>query len=366
MAWIQKTKTHWRLIDRIQGKPTVVIKNLGAFKAYAEEARVNYRTAVSRGFVFKPPIAVADVGEFLKAKDEGREVTVGPRRLPIEEMCDVFLALYGPDCKGGISDYHSSAYHGLALRLGQIKSFWEGKYADEIRSLNVRQYLAQFKTVGTRMRYLGVIGCMFRRYEEWNEDGIPEINGPALLPKKNPATQRRKEMKPHEKLELPDTRVLTKEEWVKLWQHLSVRARAICEIALQRFLRLSDIRKISHLSISNGQIKGVQQKTGGEFSIPVIQSHGTKYDFTNFHAEFTNAQELAGLNYPSGHPLHFSVKDLRRTGATWYYNKTKDLRRVQKMLGHKKLSTTERYLHISDVDLAEAAVTMDILAAIPV
>lgn len=369
MPWLDDHKAQdgsirIRLLDRIDRKQVTIVSDLGRFKPFAEDVKTHYRKAKSMGFVFTPPTSVADIENFLKAKREGRDYDIGLRRLPIEEMCDLYLRLHGPSLKGGVSDHYTSAYDGLRLRMGQVKRFWRGKHADEIGKLNVRDYLAQFKTVGTRIRHLVVLGHMFRSFEDWNEEGVPELNGPLRLPKHNPSKQWRKQMKAHEKLELPDTRVLTHEEWSKLWRHLTPRAREICEVALQRFLRIADIKKISHASIVDGQIKGLQEKTGSAFSVPVIGSHSHKYDFTNFHRDFTKAQEVAGLLFPPDHPLHFSVKDLRRTGATWYYNKTKDLRRVQKMLGHRKLSTTERYLHISDVDLAEAAQTMDILAAV--
>ena len=368
MSWIERDSKNspYKLRERIDGKKTTIIKNVSRWREIAMIAKVNFDKAVGMGFIFTPPITVADVEGFLKAKSEGKEYDIGARKLSIEEMCDLYMKLHGPSLKGGANPHYSTPYYGLTKRMKQVKAFWGGKYADEIGKLNVRDYLAQFNTVGTRIRHLVVLGHIFRSFEDWNEEKIPELNGPLRLPKHNPAKLWRKQMKSHEKLELPDTRVLTYEEWSKLWRHLTPRSRAICEVALQRFLRKADIKKISHASIVNGQIKGVQQKTGGEFSVPIIGSHSQKYDFTNFEREFERAQEAAGLLFPPDHPLHFSLKDLRRTGATWYYNRTKDLRRVQKMLGHRKLSTTERYLHISDVDIAEVARTMDALAAVDV
>lgn len=366
MAWLAKrTNGRWRLLERRQGRIVTVIKNLGQQKGYAEIAKVNYHKALAQGLAFAPPIEYGRVEAFLAAKKEGRDFEDRGRRLRIEEMCDLYLKLHGPDLKGGPSSHYRSAYHGMDLRMRQIKrSCWAGKYADEIGKLNVRDFLAPFETVGTRMRWIVVLGHMFTFLSELNEDGAPELGGPVRLPLKNPVTEWRAKMKPHEKRELPDTRVLSYEEWSRFAPHLSARARAICEIALRRFLRLADIKKISRSSIVKGRIQGLQEKTGGEFAVPVISEHRQGYDFTNFHREFVQAQERSGLLYPPGHPLHFSIKDLRRTGATWYYSKTKDLRRVQKMLGHRKLSTTERYLHISDEDLDEVAQTMDRLAAI--
>jgi integrase len=88
----------------------------------------------------------------------------------------------------------------------------------------------------------------------------------------------------------------------------------------------------------------------------------TRYDFTNFKREFHAAQVAVGMDYPTGHPLHFTIKDLRRTGATWAWRETKDLASISAMLGHKNWSTTKRYLHITDADTAKIAAVMDRLS----
>lgn len=369
MAWTEKRKaedgsTQFRLRDRIGVKRITVIANAGAWKAIADVAKVNYEKAIAQGFSFTPPTTVAAIEEFLKAKAEGREVNTLARRLPITEMCDTYLKLHGPSLKGGVSDHYRSAYHGIALRMEQIKRFWPKKFADEVGMLDVRDFLGQFQTIGTKMRWIVVLGHMFRIFAVWNDEETVKINGPVRLPAKNPVTRWRSEMKPHEKREIPDNRVLSHAEWEKLCLCLKPRALAISEVALRRFLRLSDIKKISHRAVEHGHIKGVQSKTGDIFKVPVIAEHNQKYDFTNFVREFKDAQVKAGLDYPADHALHFSPKDLRRTGATWYYNETKDLRGVQKMLGHRKLSTTERYLNITDADVVQVASTMDRLAKI--
>lgn len=369
MAWLDEYKAQdgtrrIRLLDRIDGKQVTIVRDLGRYPAFAEDVKAHYRRAKTMGLVFKPPIEVSDIEGFLKSKSEGRDYEIGFRRITIEEMCDLNLRLHGPSLKGGVSDHYKSAYHGFRLRMEQIKRAWAGRFGDEISKLDVRDYLLQFKTNGTKLRNLNVIGKMFKNFEDWNEEELIDIKGPVRLPKFNPAKKWREAMLPKEKLELPDQRVISRTEWENLIRNSDKRIIPILEVSLQRFLRLSDIKKITYRSISNGFIKGLQEKTGNEFSVPMMANHSKEYDFTNFTRLFREAQERAGLLYPPEHPLHFSLKDLRRTGATWYYNKTGNLRKVQRMLGHKKLSTTERYLHITEEDLNEVAEVMDELAKI--
>lgn len=369
MAWVDKRK-NYRLRDRIDGKITTVVHNLGVWSGAADTWLVEYRKAVAQGFTFTPPITVADIEKFLKAKKEGLDTPDMARRIPIEEMVDLYIKHQGPSVKG-YKEYMErnqngrgksrTAYYGFCCQYNQLKRWWAGKWSDEISKLDVRDILAKYSNVGSHMKLLGRIGRLFRAFADWNEEGNI-LPFKVRLPAHNPATKWRKEMKPAQKRELPDTRVLSPEEWGRFRKFLKPRTLAICEIALKRFLRIADIKEISHLKIVHGTIKGLQEKTGEEFSVPVLSDQPTKYDFTNFKREFLAAQVAAGMDKPANHPLHFSVKDLRRTGATWAYNETKDLVGIKDMLGHRNVKTTIRYLNIKDSDKARIAKAVDKIA----
>jgi integrase/recombinase XerD len=48
------------------------------------------------------------------------------------------------------------------------------------------------------------------------------------------------------------------------------------------------------------------------------------------------------------------VHSLRHTFATSLLGNNRDIKQIMKLLGHKKLETTSRYLHVSDADLRSA------------
>jgi len=342
MAWTEKRKAkdgtvRYRVRDTINGKAKTVVKDAGQWKELAEQRKLNYLKAKAGGYDFD----LESIG--------------------VDRACELYLKIHGPSLKGGISDRHNSPYYNCKCRMVVIKRTWDGKVWDEITKYDVRDLLSQFSTVGTVMKYLRTLTHMFKAFASWNEEGNI-LQRKIKLPQGNPAYKWRLEMKPSQKKELPRRRILSPEEWNRFKVHLSKRARAICEIALRRFLRKADIEGISRSAIKGDFIDGLQAKTGERFSIPVLSSQPIKYDFTNFRKDFHSAQVAAGMDYPKEDSRHFTFRDLRRTGAMWGFKKTKDKRGVSKMLGHTSESTTDWYLSIDDADKKAIAAAVDEVA----
>jgi integrase len=363
MSWVDKDQNSWRLREKRDGKNITIVKNLGIYKELALITLGRYKKALAMGFTFRPPIAVADIENFISAKERGLDAPAIDRRLTIDEMLNIYEKQHGPSVKGGINPQYGSTYYNFQKRLILFRRFWPNKYVDEIHKYEIRDFLAQYPNVGTQMRYLGTLGHMFRSFYDWNEDNV--LGFQVRLPKQNPAARWRKEMKPAQKRDLPDARVLTPEEWERFRQHLKPRTLAICEMALYRVLRKADIKKFAPQQVVNGYIQGLQQKTGGAFSIPVLSGQPQKYDFKNFKREFLAAQKAAGMDWPASHKLHFSFKDLRRTGAMWAYRRTKDLAGVSAMLGHEGYKTTKKYLNITQADTLSITKELDKIAGGP-
>lgn len=304
--------------------------------------------------------AIREVYDLLRKMSRNEDLLLElEHRMTVDEACDTYLQLHGPSLKKHSDGPRSKQpVYNLECSLAVIKKAWSGKFWDSLNYLDMRDFLTQFKTVATRMRYLTLLAHIFKSFGKWNRSATI-LKNKVKLPNGNPASEWRSEMKASEKRELPLQRVLSIEEWSKFKVHLSDRSREICEIALRRFLRMSDIKQISKASIRGEVIEGLQAKTGEPFKVPTLGTQPLSYDFTNFRREFHNAQVNAGMDYPKTHLLHFTVRDLRRTGATWAYRKTKDLVGISKMLGHTQITTTIRYLNIDDTDRANIARVMD-------
>jgi hypothetical protein len=59
-------------------------------------------------------------------------------------------------------------------------------------------------------------------------------------------------------------------------------------------------------------------------------------------------------------PLKFGTHSLRQTKATLIYRRTRNLRAVQLLLGHRKIESTVRYLGIEIDDAIEIAEKIDV------
>jgi integrase/recombinase XerD len=80
----------------------------------------------------------------------------------------------------------------------------------------------------------------------------------------------------------------------------------------------------------------------------LTSSHGNKYSTRALQKHFKNVSKLARL------PEHYSVHSCRHSFGTQLYRKTKDLRLVQKMLGHSSVQTTAIYSHVCREDFLSA------------
>jgi len=149
---------------------------------------------------------------------------------------------------------------------------------------------------------------------------------------------------------------------------LGLRDRAILELLYSSGLRVSELTEIhlNDLNLNSSLVK-VLGKGGIERIVPLgskaveaIKNYLEKridlkpnvdYLFLNFRGSKLSERSVARIvkkyAISSGIPKNVSPHVLRHTFATHLLGDGADLRAIQEMLGHKNLSTTQRYTHAS-------------------
>ena len=80
----------------------------------------------------------------------------------------------------------------------------------------------------------------------------------------------------------------------------------------------------------------------------LLSSHGKAYSTRTLQYAFKASLNEAGL------PKHYSIHACRHSYGTYLYQKTKDLRLVQKQLGHSSITTTTVYADVTVEETLDA------------
>ena len=175
-----------------------------------------------------------------------------------------------------------------------------------------------------------------------------------------------------------------KEVWeirVHLQMQRKIRDLAMFNLAIDSKLRSCDLVKLKVKDVQRGstmltRATVVQQKThqAVQFEITAhtrqsleewIESAGLKSEDYLFKSRLRGSEHLSTRQYAriveswvaeiGLDPAAYGTHSLRRTKASIIYKKTKNIRVVQLLLGHKKLESTVRYLGIDVDDALEIA-----------
>ena len=175
-----------------------------------------------------------------------------------------------------------------------------------------------------------------------------------------------------------------KETWairIRLQISKQTRDLALFNLAIDSKLRSCDLVKIRVRDITHGATVSrramvMQQKTGQPVQFEITEQ--TRESISNW---ITHAELIAGdylfksRNRVSSHlstrqyarrvnvwvrdigldPAEYGTHSMRRTKASLIYRRTKNLRAVQILLGHRKMESTIRYLGIEVEDALELA-----------
>ena len=161
----------------------------------------------------------------------------------------------------------------------------------------------------------------------------------------------------------------------------NVRDLALFNLAIDSKLRSCDLVKIRVKDIANGTTVSkraivMQQKTSRPVQFEIteqtresisnwIEFAGLNYSDYLFKSRFKSSLHLSTRQYArivenwvaqiGLDPASYGTHTMRRTKATLIYRRTKNLRAVQLLLGHRKLESTVRYLGIEVDDALEMA-----------
>ena len=277
-------------------------------------------------------------------------------RLLAEDAADLFLRLHGEkrQSQKGVKQF--------VRHVRLIKEAWGGRYIDAITGDDMRDYRASRRKQGvsdsTINREQTAIVTMFNRLAEWRRSG--QLPKSVLLPETNPG----RGVKKVNEDRFIRKRLLTDDEFKNLWACADQRLRRIILAEMNLPLRLEDLKRLikEKINYKLSQFKGVQAKTGREYTLPINQAFwqlirtapGSQlFDFTGFRRLWTRAVKRAGLK-----GLQF--RDLRRTAATTLHDSGVPLKTISAMLGHAAVTTTIRYLALKSENLKQAG---EILAA---
>ncbi len=174
--------------------------------------------------------------------------------------------------------------------------------------------------------------------------------------------------------------VLTKNEIRSLLGVLRKKSKLMIGLIYACGLRVSELvnLKIHNLDFNEkvGYVRQSKNKKDRMFNIPnflfdelknqckIQESKGKEYLFTGFKGKLSTrniqsivqkATKRAGINKPA------HVHTLRHSFATHLLESGVDIRKIQELLGHADLSTTQIYTHISNEELKKVRSPIDVL-----
>ena len=239
--------------------------------------------------------------------------------------------------------------------IRRFKAHFTG-LASSVTRRDIESYLSERLSEGKlgpcrHNKELKFLRLIFKKAMEWN------------YCRRNPAEGIRSLKEPPGRV-----RFLSEDERDKLLAACSPRLRQIVEIALNAGLRKGELLSLrwDNLDLRNRLIRIEESKNGERRDVPMTdrvfeilkvlpRRLDSPYLFPNpdgtapesVSTAWYNALDRSGIE-------NFHFHDLRHTFASWLVMGGADIRSVQTLLGHKDISMTMRYSHLSPAHLRDA------------
>ena len=153
-------------------------------------------------------------------------------------------------------------------------------------------------------------------------------------------------------------RWLSAEEETQLLAYLPREISAFCEILIHTGMRRSELYNLKPEHVDGNYARLWVTKTKTARSVPLSPRAKElidkwvpfQFNLSTLRTAWLKAKKQMGLEADP----HFVLHMLRHTAATRVLDTTGRIEVVQKLLGHKKIVTTQRYAHVSDDALLDA------------
>lgn len=271
-----------------------------------------------------------------------------------------------------VKSYKRSWITDEGLLRNHVEPLWGKRYLDEITKQDVIKLITDHRTThapGSCNRLLILLRYLFNLSLKWGVPGTKSnpTHGIPLMEENNKKerylTQTEAETL-YEALGKSENQML--QFIVPMLILTGARKREVLDAKWEDFdlerqawrIPISKSGKARHVPLSDGALTILKSVPRTPKCDWVFANPKTGLPYASFYCSWNTARKQAGL-------ADVRVHDLRHSFASFLVNAGRSLYEVQKILGHTQIKTTQRYAHLSQDTLIEAANMVPFSMAVP-
>lgn len=246
--------------------------------------------------------------------------------------------------------------------LRHILNYFGDAYIHEIKVVDVERFKIDQLAIVSKAsvnKALGTLKTMFNKAIEWEKyDGVNPVSKVKMY-----------------KLDNQRTRHLEKEEIIRLLTACDGHLKNIVEFAINTGMRKGEIFNLKwrDVDLNNGIIHLLKTKNGDQRQIPINETvrniffrvpknPESPYVFSSFEGKpFNDIKHSFYTALEKAEIKEFRFHDLRHTFASQLAMSGVDLNTVRELLGHKSMTMTLRYSHLSCDHKKRAVKVLDVI-----